>query len=92
MQQCGQMFAMGIPNLPRMLALERRMTMFQNNASYLEKLAYTKQAEIMHEIQGRNRYDLREQYDVPIEPQRKYNVRVFLGMLVLLGWLFSLIV
>jgi hypothetical protein len=65
--------------------------MFPNHPSYVEKLVRTKEAEIMREIQNGNRRDLQEQYDFHPEPKRGYKVRVLVGLLVMLGWLYSLI-
>ena len=60
--------------------------MFPNHPSYVEKLVRTKEAEIMREIQNGNN---QEQYD--FQPKRGSKVRVLVGLIVILGWLYSLI-
>ena len=72
MQQCGQMLAMGIRNLPQMLIVERRIAMFPNNPLFTEKLVQTKQEDIMREIQSVNAHDLWDQYGFSIEPKVKH--------------------
>ncbi|HJS17523.1 MAG TPA: hypothetical protein VJ785_02155 [Anaerolineales bacterium] len=65
--------------------------MFSNHPSYIEKLVRTKEDEIMREIQNGNSQDLQDGYDFQAEPKRGYKVRVLVGLLVMLGWLYSLI-
>ena len=85
------MFAMGIQNHFWMLTIERRPAMFPNHPSYIEKLVRTKEAEIMREIQNGSSQDLQERYYFQPQPKRGYKVRVLVGLLVILGWLYSLI-
>jgi hypothetical protein len=70
------------------LIVERKIIMFPNNPSLMQKLAQTKQEDLMRGIEGVNEYELQNIQKLPNKAKMKSALWAIACLLIALAWYF----